>query len=71
MRHKHAIIAACCYPYRLQGLETAFTDALKRIAQRDYLCPWFFPRLPDYSALLERHSLTIRAACYYERLTLL
>lgn len=52
-----------------EALETAFADALKRIAQRDYLSPWFFPRLPDYSALLERHGLTVRAAWYYDRPT--
>jgi SAM-dependent methyltransferase len=52
-----------------EALETAFADALKRIAQREYLSPWFFPRLPDYSALLERHGLTVRAAWYYDRPT--
>jgi len=52
-----------------EALETAFADALQRIARRDYRSPWFFPRLPDYAALLERHGLVVRAAWYYERPT--
>jgi len=49
-----------------EALETAFSDALRRIARRDYRSPWFFPRLPDYAALLERHGLVVRAAWYFE-----
>lgn len=49
-----------------EALETAFTDALQRIARREYRSPWFFPRLPDYAALLERHGLVARAAWYFE-----
>jgi trans-aconitate methyltransferase len=52
-----------------ETLETAFADALRRIARRDYRSPWFFPRLPDYAALLERHGLLVRATWYYERPT--
>lgn len=52
-----------------EALETAFADALRRIARRDYRSPWFFPRLPDYAALLERYGLLVRAAWYYERPT--
>lgn len=47
-------------------LETAFTDALRRVARRGYRSPWFFPCLPDYAALLERHGLVVRAAWYFE-----
>jgi SAM-dependent methyltransferase len=47
-------------------LETAFADALKRIAGRNYNSPWYFPRLPDYAALLESHGLVVRAAWYFD-----
>lgn len=49
-----------------EALETAFADALRHAARRDYRSPWFFPRLPDYAALLERHGLVVRAAWYFE-----
>jgi trans-aconitate methyltransferase len=49
-----------------EALETAFANALKRIAERDYRSPWTFPRLPDYTALLERHGLVVRAAWYFD-----
>ena len=49
-----------------EALEIAFADALRRTARRDYRSPWFFPRLPDYAALLERHGLVVRAAWYFE-----
>lgn len=49
-----------------EALETAFTGALWRIAARDYKSPWYFPRLSDYAALLERHGLVVRAAWYFD-----
>ncbi|MBN8779902.1 class I SAM-dependent methyltransferase [Thiobacillus sp.] len=49
-----------------EALETAFADALKRIAGRDYRSPWTFPRLPDYTALLENQGLVVRAAWYFD-----
>ncbi|WP_310448362.1 methyltransferase domain-containing protein [Thiobacillus sp.] len=49
-----------------EALETAFADALKRIAGRDYRSPWTFPRLPGYTALLESHGLVVRTAWYFD-----
>lgn len=48
------------------ALETAFADALKRIAGRNYTSPWYFPRLHDYAALLESQGLVVRAAWYFD-----
>ncbi len=49
-----------------EALETAFADTLNRVSLRDYRSPWFFPSLPDYTALLERHGLVVRAAWYFD-----
>lgn len=49
-----------------EALEAAFAGALEHIAGRDYRSPWFFPRLPDYAALLESHGLVVRAAWHFE-----
>lgn len=49
-----------------QALETAFAQALKTVAGRDYRSPWHFPSLPDYTALLESKGFTVRAAWFFE-----
>lgn len=49
-----------------EALETAFASALQRIAGRGYQSPWFFPRLSDYAARLERHGLVVRAAWHFD-----
>ncbi|MBN8760232.1 MAG: hypothetical protein BGO61_12390 [Thiobacillus sp. 65-69] len=48
------------------ALETAFADALQRVARRDYRSPWRFPRLSGYAARLELHGLVVRAAWHFE-----
>ena len=49
-----------------EALEAAFAHALSGITGREYQSPWFFPRLPDYTALLESHGLIVRAAWYFD-----
>lgn len=49
-----------------EALETAFGDALHRVARREYHSPWFFPRLSGYAAQLELHGLIVRAAWHFE-----
>ena len=49
-----------------EALETAFAHALKQLAGHDYRSPWTFPRLPDYTALLESHGLVVHAAWYFD-----
>ncbi|MDD5365683.1 MAG: methyltransferase domain-containing protein [Gallionellaceae bacterium] len=51
------------------ALEAAFGPALKRIAGRDYVSPWYFPRLSDYAGLLENNGLCVRAAWYFDLAT--
>lgn len=49
-----------------EALETAFANALKRVAGRDYRSPWFFPHLSGYATLLEQHGFVVRAAWHFD-----
>ena len=48
------------------ALEAAFGQALKGVTGRDYISPWYFPRLSDYAVLLEDSGLGVRAAWYFD-----
>ncbi|MFA5082895.1 MAG: methyltransferase domain-containing protein [Hydrogenophilaceae bacterium] len=48
------------------ALEAAFGQALREVAGRVYVSPWYFPSLADYAGLLEDCGLVVRAAWYFE-----
>lgn len=48
------------------ALEAGFAQALLQVAGRPYPSPWYFPRLPDYTGLLEDIGLVVRAAWHFE-----
>lgn len=48
------------------ALEAAFAQALRQVAGREYQSPCYFPRLSDYTALLEQHGLGMRAAWQFD-----
>jgi SAM-dependent methyltransferase len=51
------------------ALEGGFARALETVTGRAYRSPWYFPRLPEYAALLEAHGFTVRAAWSFDRPT--
>lgn len=49
----------------VQGLQAAFSGALRAVAGVEYRSPWYFPRLGEYSAQLEAGGFVVRAAWYF------
>ncbi len=50
-------------------LEEAFARALRDVAGRNYVSPWYFPRLGEYAVRLETNGLLVRAAWHFDRPT--
>ena len=48
------------------ALEAAFARAMAAAGGPAYRSPWYFPGLPEYAGLLERHGFIVRAAWYFE-----
>jgi trans-aconitate methyltransferase len=47
-------------------LEAGFGSALETVTGRAYRSPWYFPRLPEYTGLLEAHGFIVRAAWHFD-----
>lgn len=50
----------------------ALENALAQLGvSSDGVSPWFYPSVPQYAALLEKHALAVREAALFERPTML
>ena len=53
----------------VEALQAAFGQALHKVAGHAYRCPWYFPSLSEYAALLEANGFVVRAAWHFDLAT--